>query len=86
MGVRKPTARLDLHAYHDLPQCHATGYAYAISICSLRKLAKRFASLDGPRLIMSKRNTDLKVPLRPDWAQEFIGRPIDGFDNRSRHL
>ena len=46
-GARKPTAYLDLHAYHDLPQRRAVGYAHAISIHSLGKLARRFASPDG---------------------------------------
>ena len=46
----KPTARLDLCTYHDLPQCPTTGHAHAISIRSLRKLIGHFASLDGSRL------------------------------------
>ena len=83
--ARKPTACLDLHACHDLPQYPATGHAHTISVRSLGKLAGRFASPDGPRLVTS-RNTDLKTPLRSDWAQEFTGRPIDGFDNHSRCL
>ena len=86
MGTRIPTARLDLHAYHDLPQRHAAGYAHAISIRSLRKLAGCFASPDRSRLVTSARNTDLKTPLRAIWAQELKGWPIDGFDNRSGYL
>ena len=68
MDVRKPTARLDLHAYHDLPQCLIMGCVHAISVRSLRKLTGHFASPDGPRLITSKKNTDLKASLRPAWA------------------
>ena len=85
-GARKPTARLDLRACHDLPQRPATGHAHAIFVRCLRKLAEHFASLDGPRCVLSKRNMDLKAPLRHDWGQEFAGRPIDRFDNRSRCL
>ena len=84
--MRKPTVRLDFHACHDLPQRHAIGYAHAISIRSLGKLVGCFASPDGSRLVTSARNTDLKTPLWPVWAQELKGWPIDGFDNRSRHL
>ena len=66
--MRKPTVCLDLHAYHDLPQHHAIGYAHTIPILSLGRLAKRFASLSGPGLVMSKRNMDKKhiyFPSRP---------------------
>ena len=82
----KPTTCLDLCACHDLPQCLATGHAHAISIRSLGKLTGCFASPNGPRLIAGRRNTDLKASLRHEWAEESTGRPIDGFDNRSRHL
>ena len=64
--VRKPTTCLDLRTYHDLPQCPTTERAHAISMRALEKLAGRVASLDGPRLVMSKKNTDLKAPLWPD--------------------
>ena len=84
--ARKPTAHLDLYACHDLQQCPTTGHAHAISVCSLEKLVGRFASLDEPRLVTSTRNMDLKTPLRPVWAQEFEGWPIDGIDNRFKHL
>ena len=82
-GVRKPTTHLDLRAYHDMPHYHAMGYAHAISIRSLRKLATHFASLHGSRLIASARNIDLKTPLWIVWALELKGWPIDGFDNCS---
>jgi len=85
-SARKPTVHQDLRACHDLPQHPTVGCARAISIHSLQKLAERFASPDGPRLIAGKRNTDLKASLWPEWAKESTGRPIDMFDNRSRHL
>ena len=84
--MRKPTARLVLRACHDLPQCLVAGHAHAISVRSLEKLVGHFASPDGPRLITSTRNMDLKTPLRPVRAQELKGWPINGFDNRSGHL
>ena len=65
MNVRKPTAHLDLLASHDQPQRPTVGRAHAISVRSLEKLTGCFASLDGPRLITSKRNTDLKAPQWP---------------------
>ena len=65
-NARKPTARLDLYACHDLSQRPAAARAHTISVRSLKKLAGHFTSPDGPRLVMSKRNTHLKAPLRPD--------------------
>ena len=59
-GVRKPTICLDLRACHDLPQCHAAGYAHTIPILSFERLTGHFASMGGLGLIMSKRNTDKK--------------------------
>ena len=47
-GARKQTTHLDLCAYHDLPPCLAAGRAHAISVHSLKKLTRHFASLDGP--------------------------------------
>ena len=54
-NVRKPTIRLDLRAYHDPPQHHATRYADAIPILSLQSRAEHFASPDRPGLFTSKR-------------------------------
>ena len=55
MDVRKAIIYLDLHACHDSPPCQVTGYAPAISILSLRRRARHFASLDRPGLFTSKK-------------------------------
>ena len=41
-GVRKPTARLDLRACHDLPQRHTMGYVHTIPILSPWKTRRTF--------------------------------------------
>ena len=61
----KATVRLDLHAYHDLPQRHTAGYALTIPILSFERLTGRFAPLGGPGLIMSMWNTDKKMHPLP---------------------
>ena len=84
--VRKPTVRLDLRTYHDLPECPATRSTHAISIRSLEKLAGCFTFPNGSQLITSKKDMDQKhlngLP-RPRSLKDW---PIDGFDNPSRHL
>jgi hypothetical protein len=64
----KEASRLDLHAYHDLLQCHTLGYAHAIPILSCGKIVGCCASPSGPGLVTSKRNIDQKCiygPFRP---------------------
>jgi len=48
MGARKPTVRLDLRAYHDLPPRLTVGRAHATYVRSLEKLVGHFAFLNGP--------------------------------------
>ena len=84
MDATKATVRLDLRACHNLPLCHVAGYAPTIPIPYLRRRAGRFASSSGPGLFTSKRDTGQKAFLRPAWAQEFEGLPINGFDGRPK--
>ena len=53
-----------------------------------------FPSKDAPDVSPPRAGHDLlrvrgirikKTPLRPVWAQEFDGWPINGFDSRSKH-
>jgi len=62
-GSTTPTARLDLYACHDLPQCLTMGRVHTTSVRSLRKLVGHFASPDRPPPATSKRNTELKMLL-----------------------
>ena len=65
MGVRKPTAHLDLRAYHDLSSHLVAGRAHATYGRPLEKCTGRFAFLDGPRPATGKRNMEPKMLLWP---------------------
>ena len=82
--ARKATIRLDLYAYHDSPPRHHTGYAPPIPILSHQSHAECFTFLGRPGLLTSKRIQVKKAFLRPTWAQEFEGWPINGFSDHPK--
>ena len=58
MGARKPTARLDLHAYYDLSARLIAGRAHKTYGRPLEKHVRHFASSNGPRPVTGKRDTE----------------------------
>jgi len=84
--ARRATVLLDLHAYHDTPPRHVTGYAPAIPILSHQSHAGRFAFPGRLGLFSHRGDTGQQPFLWPTWALEFEGWPnsFDGRPNEGR--